>query len=90
MLSHTCHADPPGSPPMSFQLGALPHFRTRDQARFGEFVRILGLGGVTSFDWSADPRRARLTSVNDDYVTFDGGCEKSVWRAGCGRCVLCA
>lgn len=64
--------DPEDSPPFEFQLGALSHLRTYDQMRFGEFVRILGLGGVITFDYSEDPRRAKLVGCQDDYITFEG------------------
>lgn len=33
---------------------------------------MLGLGGVVTFDYSEDPRKARLVGNDDDYVTFDG------------------
>eukprot|EP00775_Hariotina_reticulata_P014500 gene14500-14625_t len=64
--------DPEGTPPFRFQLGALSHFKTRDQLRHGDFVRVLGLGGTQVFDWSEDPRRARLKGCYEDYVTFNG------------------
>jgi len=35
-------------------------------------VRVLGLGGTQMFDWSEDPRRARLKGCYEDYVTFSG------------------
>jgi hypothetical protein len=40
--------------------------------RHGEFVRVLGLGGVTAYDWSVDIRRPRLVGNEDDYLVFDG------------------
>jgi hypothetical protein len=57
---------------MSFQLGVLPHYKTEDQMKKGEFVRVLGLGGSIYYDWSADTRRPKLVGTTDDYVTFDG------------------
>jgi hypothetical protein len=57
---------------MSFQLGALSHFKTEDQSKHGNFVRVLGLGGSMAYDWAADSRRARLVGNQDDYVTFAG------------------
>lgn len=35
-------------------------------------MRVLGLGGTQVFDWSEDPRRARLKGCYEDYVTFNG------------------
>lgn len=64
--------DPKGSEPLSFQLGALPHFKTEDQSKHGEFVRVLGLGGSIAYDWTHDSRKPRVVGVDDDYVTFDG------------------
>jgi hypothetical protein len=64
--------DPEDAPPMEFQLGALPHFKTEDQSKHGEFVRVLGLGGSTFYDWSSDSRRPMLKGCETDYVTFDG------------------
>jgi hypothetical protein len=58
---------------MEFQLGALPHFKTEDQSKHGEFVRVLGLGGSTFYDWSTDSRGPLLKGCETDYVTFDGG-----------------
>lgn len=40
--------------------------------KHGEFVRVLGLGGVTAYDWSEDPRRRRLVGNQQDYLVFDG------------------
>jgi hypothetical protein len=40
--------------------------------KHGDFVRVLGLGGVTTFDWSNDSRRPRLIGNDEDYVTFCG------------------
>lgn len=71
--------DPEGSAPMSFQLGALPHFATEDQSKHGEFVRVLGLGGSLGFDWSADTRRPRLVGNNNDYLMFAGDRHDAVW-----------
>lgn len=42
--------------------------------RYGELVRVLGLGGVVTFDYSQDPRKARLVGCDEDYVNFEGGC----------------
>jgi hypothetical protein len=40
--------------------------------RYGELVRVLGLGGVVTFDYSEDPRKARLVGCDEDYVNFEG------------------
>lgn len=59
-------------PPMEFQLAALSHFATSDQRRFGDFIRVLGLGGKNTFDYSLDPRLPQLGFAEDDYITFGG------------------
>jgi hypothetical protein len=40
--------------------------------RHGELVRVLGLGGVVTFDYSEDARKARLVGCDEDYVNFEG------------------
>jgi hypothetical protein len=35
-------------------------------------VRVLGLGGVVTFDYSEDARKARLVGCDEDYVNFEG------------------
>jgi hypothetical protein len=40
--------------------------------RHGELVRVLGLGGVITFDYSEDARKARLVGCDEDYVNFEG------------------
>jgi hypothetical protein len=61
-----------GDDPWSFQLAALTHFATRDQAsnNHAAFVRALGLGGKNTFDWSLDPRYPKLGCMADDYTRF--------------------
>ncbi|WIA17434.1 hypothetical protein OEZ85_014284 [Tetradesmus obliquus] len=71
--------DPKGSEPFPFQLAALSHFRTKDQMRYGELVRVLGLGGVVTFDYSQDPRKARLVGCDEDYVNFEGDRREAVY-----------
>jgi hypothetical protein len=46
-------------------------------------VRVLGLGGVVTFDYSEDPRKARLVGCDEDYVNFEGEAEKQQILQAC-------
>jgi hypothetical protein len=58
--------------------------------RYGELVRVLGLGGVVTFDYSEDARKARLVGCDEDYVNFEGATQQeSKWNAGFKPLHLC-
>lgn len=58
--------------PMLFQLGSLARFKTMDQRRCPEWVKILGLGGSRTFEYTADPRYPQLGLFAQDYLNFAG------------------
>lgn len=60
-------------------------------ARYGELVRVLGLGGVVTFDYSEDARKARLVGCDEDYVNFEGAAQQQsrVWLWLTNPAVLC-
>ncbi|KAI8464401.1 MAG: hypothetical protein J3K34DRAFT_440717 [Monoraphidium minutum] len=66
------HTGTEADEPFRFQLAATPHFATRDQSsnNHAPFVRALGLGAKNTFDYSTDPRQARLSYVDTDYLQY--------------------
>ena len=59
-------------PPMLFQLGSLARFKTMDQRRCPDWVKILGLGGSRTFEYTDDPRYPQLGLFAQDYLNFAG------------------
>ncbi|GFR40387.1 hypothetical protein Agub_g937 [Astrephomene gubernaculifera] len=64
--------DEPGSAPMRFSLGSLARFVTLQQPDCGDWIKVLGLGGSQTFDYTEDPRYPRLDMCDDDFVHFRG------------------
>eukprot|EP00798_Chlamydomonas_sp_ICE-L_P022373 gene22373-29477_t len=64
--------DEEGSQPMQVQVAALASIATLDQTRHGDFIKVLGLGGGNTLDYTEDSRAPRLDASEDDYLYFGG------------------
>ncbi|GAX76023.1 hypothetical protein CEUSTIGMA_g3466.t1 [Chlamydomonas eustigma] len=64
--------DPEGTDPMKFQVAHMLHIATKDMRTHGDFIRIRGLGGTNTIDYTFDDRTPMLGMCQEDYVYFMG------------------
>ncbi|KXZ42990.1 hypothetical protein GPECTOR_108g185 [Gonium pectorale] len=57
---------------MRFNLATLSRFVTMQQPQCSDWVKVLGLGGSQTFDYTDDPRYPKLDLCEEDFLHYRG------------------